>query len=966
MSKSDKDWYKKIRNEIMNRNEVCNKLDEYDKVYEYDRHNINPYDIHDLKEFKKKYPFDKTKNCKLLIRNPVQKTDKYKRYYKDVFTEDKCDSVNGFWNPKAFNRNNGYDLGNCWVEGNDNKCGSRLINKHLLRNDDYINGFNKTEDLKTAKKMCEGSEICRLKQTGEYVRDCVLKSKVGSKLAKEQQALQGFTFDINNLEKSLYDYFNNNPIPPETLELIGEGNRCIVSDDNIINDKDEIIAFDREYTADELRVLHVQDILKSLNPNTNDYIFKKFMKDELKFTEFLYQYNQYVNTDKKALNDIYRYYFPNIFKDIDFASRSRSISNSGSSIVDPKYKQKFPTVPQEIVNNICKLISSKQLNKKGLLLWHSTGSGKTCTASAIIDGFWNSDKKIIYCSSVDALVSNPPFKFHECCSNLFKRFHKKSLSEIDREFKNKEIQFLSFAKLANRIESKEINLNNCVLIIDEVHNLFRPLVTQKKQYAMVEKLLLSNKFPNLNVFILTATLGDNPSEIMKLLNIVKDNKTPEILFSDISTPDIFKEKIRGLISYFDMSTDTTKFPVVKDKDPQYYEMSLKQFEKYITAYKEVSDTAKNYNSLAKANSLNKYWASARRYSNMLYNYEEGLSLNEFSSKLPALLETINDHPLEKQYIYSAFYENRGYGGHGILAIAKELEKLGYERLTQSEAIKLLNDPFSASKKPRYILAITTQLGVNKGEELADMIRLFNSSINSHGEYVNLFLASQTFNEGLDLKAVRHIHIFEPLITWASDKQTIGRAARYCSHADLDKSEWDVTIHRYASDFPREIKDISVDEEESIDDIKDKIQELKDIDYKHKIKIIKEEIKKNKDKIKKLIKKPSADENSEISQLNDENDRLEKEIEDIKEKELVTKENIQKLTKKEKELQKKAKKPKIDATGVENIDKFIYEESIKKMQKILILYQLMKESAIDCLVLKKFHKNGNQSIQCQNY
>jgi hypothetical protein len=247
-----------------------------------------------------------------------------------------------------------------------------------------------------------------------------------------------------------------------------------------------------------------------------------------------------------------------------------------------------------------------------------------------------------------------------------------------------------------------------------------------------------------------------------------------------------------------------------------------------------------------------------------------------------------------------------------------------------------------------------------------MIRLFNSSINSHGEYVNLFLASQTFNEGLDLKAVRHIHIFEPLITWASDKQTIGRAARYCSHADLDKSEWDVTIHRYASDFPREIKDKSIDDEEKLDDIKDKIQKLKDIDYKPKIKLIKEEIKKNKDKIKKLIKKPLADESSEIVQLNEENDRLEKEIEDLKEKELVTKENIQKLTKKEKEVEKKAKKPKIDATGVENIDKFIYEESIKKMQKILILYQLMKESAIDCLVLNKFHKNGNQIIKCQDY
>jgi len=75
--------------------------------------------------------------------------------------------------------------------------------------------------------------------------------------------------------------------------------------------------------------------------------------------------------------------------------------------------------------------------------------------------------------------------------------------------------------LANRIEKKVINLDDCVLIIDEVHNLFRPLLTQKKQYSMLEKLLLSKKFPNLNVFILTATLGDNPSEIVKLLNIVK-------------------------------------------------------------------------------------------------------------------------------------------------------------------------------------------------------------------------------------------------------------------------------------------------------------------------------------------------------------------------------------------------------------------------------------------------------------
>jgi len=48
-----------------------------------------------------------------------------------------------------------------------------------------------------------------------------------------------------------------------------------------------------------------------------------------------------------------------------------------------------------------------------------------------------------------------------------------------------------------------------------------------------------------------------------------------------------------------MSSDTTKFPIVKNNDPEYFKMSLKQFEKYITAYKEVKDTAKIMKNLQK-------------------------------------------------------------------------------------------------------------------------------------------------------------------------------------------------------------------------------------------------------------------------------------------------------------------------------------------------------------------------------
>ena len=63
------------------------------------------------------------------------------------------------------------------------------------------------------------------------------------------------------------------------------------------------------------------------------------------------------------------------------------------------------------------------------------------------------------------------------------------------------------------------------------------------------------------------------------------------------------------------------------------------------------------------------------------------------------------------------------------------------------------------------------------------------------------MLQKKFNESIDLKAVRHIHIFEPLVSWIARKQTLGRAVRYCSHKDLDQSEWNVKLHEYISEKP---------------------------------------------------------------------------------------------------------------------------------------------------------------------
>jgi chromosome segregation ATPase len=244
-------------------------------------------------------------------------------------------------------------------------------------------------------------------------------------------------------------------------------------------------------------------------------------------------------------------------------------------------------------------------------------------------------------------------------------------------------------------------------------------------------------------------------------------------------------------------------------------------------------------------------------------------------------------------------------------------------------------------------------------------------MNKYGEYVSLFLASQNYNEGIDLKAVRHIHIFEPLITWASDKQTIGRAARYCSHIDLDKKEWDVNIHRYISDLPNELSKSKSGSSSSINSVKKELDELLAINFKQRIKDNKEKIKENTKKLKTLNKKPDINA-AEIKIIENENDDLLNNVKIITSDEIKVKERIKTLKAEYKKLEKKAKanekkvKNKVDATDIINIDEFIYKQSQEKMKQILTLYQYMKEAAIDCQVLNEFHKSGNQTINCHRF
>ena len=169
-----------------------------------------------------------------------------------------------------------------------------------------------------------------------------------------------------------------------------------------------------------------------------------------------------------------------------------------------------------------------------------------------MDAFWKTDKKIIFCTSVDALRSNPPFKFYECMSEFFPKFKGKNNEEIEKEFRKKKVNFLSFAQLAHYLlianplkvkseEDKKQHMNflqNSILIIDEVHSIFRPLPNQKKEHDALRKLLLDvddSRTKGMKLIILTATPGDSPETMVKLLNMIRKPKSNQITVPDINS-----------------------------------------------------------------------------------------------------------------------------------------------------------------------------------------------------------------------------------------------------------------------------------------------------------------------------------------------------------------------------------------------------------------------------------------------
>lgn len=225
-------------------------------------------------------------------------------------------------------------------------------------------------------------------------------------------------------------------------------------------------------------------------------------------------------------------------------------------------------------------------SRKGILIFHGLGSGKTCTAISIAESF---KKQVIqYNTKIHILVPGPTIKkswqnelikctngiYHKVSNSndgfydfnefykimSFKGFNKRVLGEkiknFDSDIKGKyqRDDRGDFARTTvyNRIE----NLSNTLLIIDEAHN-----ITGNSYYIAIKKII--NNSSNLKILLLTGTPMKNlASDIIDLINLLRPSNNQIIKSKVFNTTNVqnlnfikggkeyLQECIKGYVSYF--------------------------------------------------------------------------------------------------------------------------------------------------------------------------------------------------------------------------------------------------------------------------------------------------------------------------------------------------------------------------------------------------------------------------------
>lgn len=451
--------------------------------------------------------------------------------------------------------------------------------------------------------------------------------------------------------------------------------------------------------------------------------------------------------------------------------------------------------PQLFVSNFI----NKKTPYKGLLVFHKIGAGKTCAAIRIAEEW---DKKVIVVLPA-SLISNFYKELRsECTNNNYVSKKEREIIENNNELIeeihkriNKKYNIYSYNKFVDLLKKKKIDFNNTLLIIDEIQNV---ISESGEFYNTIYKNIM--KAPkSLRVVLLSATpIFDKPSEIALTLNLLRPKEQFPIGNNFIETfitkkkneyviknSKLLKKLSSGLISYYpgapDYAFPEKKIKIVKCK------MSNYQYQSYLALVSQEKNT--DFKDILKL--PNNFLIGPRIISNICFPYrltgEKGYekfnskNLEKYSCKIYKILSKIK-RTKGTIFIYSNF---KKYGG--LSTLIKVLEANGYNNVINNGV-----------GKNRYAL----WTGDEKLESKEMIKEMFNKKENEDGSLIKIILGSPAMKEGVSLLRVNSVHILEPYWNTSRLEQIIGRAVRFCSHKDVEKSKRNVKVYIYLAISPK--------------------------------------------------------------------------------------------------------------------------------------------------------------------
>lgn len=583
-----------------------------------------------------------------------------------------------------------------------------------------------------------------------------------------------------------------------------------------------------------------------------------------------------------------------------------------------KSENKKNHIHQEPTQMLLRNYISKVTPYESVLLYYDVGVGKTCAAITIAEGFKeyvnNMGKRIIVLvknkniekNFIDELMSkctreeyldNEEYDiFSGKITYRGSETHRKEIIHRANKTINKSYQFITYGTFINRVlgakqfekdemgqttkrvkrtETGEIkrkrikdeirSLNNCVIIVDEAHN-----ITGNEVYTALMQVL--SRSYNYRLVLLTATpMYDNSTEIFELSNLLNANnkalqfptgnnllktnpegqsllikKRSEHINRSALKGDIYHvteygksaltRALMGKVSYLRGNTETNPKKIEKGEplidnmgtaNIVLCEMSPYQYKVYINALRtdlgqyskyDMSTAIKRIESeeniqeqevgSSKASSLykNSSDASTMTYPEFTYGKDGFKSVFVKSGSK----YTIRDKDILTKHLKT--YSSKLYN------LLKNVDKNDtgnvfiYTNYVNYGGTSLLRQLFSNNgyyeysgkniPEERYYRNFVV---FDEGTSLKNreqFKRVFNSEENKDGKFIRIIIGSPIISEGITLKAVRQVHIIEPYWNMSKINQIIGRAVRNYSHHALPEDQRNVEIYKYVSIFYR--------------------------------------------------------------------------------------------------------------------------------------------------------------------